>query len=184
MNNLVPRSITWEILQKTRNEAAVAVLASGLLADNLQVRHTSLNTLLARPESSARKTLLMHWEKFNEDDFVLLQRSARQFETIAKAMLISGPLQEKRIALQAIMRLELTESLAAVLDIVIDSHHALQPHANECLQHICQQWGSRARQGRDVPSVRHPMLETLHRYLQNFPKHRSLQVVEIGRAHG
>ncbi len=178
MNQLIPRLITWNVLQDTRNEAAVAVLTSGLAVCDAHVRHLSLELLLARPESSAKKAILMHWENLSEEDLGLVQAHSQQFQTVAKDTLANGSLAEKRAVLPAIANLNLTESLAEIVKIVTDSRHALQVQANECLQELCRIWGERARTGRDVMSIRHPMLETLYGYLQDIPSHGCRQVVD------
>jgi hypothetical protein len=39
-------------------------------------------------------------------------------------------------------------------------------------------WGTKARADKDVPSVRGPMLETLYAYLLEFPRHKSISVID------
>ena len=72
----------------------------------------------------------------------------------------------------------LTGCIPAVLKIVIDPLHALQAQANDCLQTICTHWGIRTREARDVPSVRTPLLEAVYASVLEYPKHKSIQVID------
>jgi hypothetical protein len=176
--NLIPRPVTWEVLQKTRNQAAIEVLARGLASGNGELRRLCLSSLLMHPQSSAREEILAAWESYSEDELKSIQTQANQFKSAVATVLRDGRLSHKRSALLAIPILGLTDSLAAVLDIVVDAHHALQAEACTCMQTLCKEWGERARSGRDVPSVRTPMLETMYGYLQKFSVHRCVQVVD------
>lgn len=178
MPALVPRQITWDAIEKTRNQAALPLLAAGLASPSADVRMRCLKMLLDRPEIHARKFVLLAWDKFDETEVEYIRRNTLHFQAAILELLQSGSHNEQRMVLTAISQLQLPGCLAAVLKIVIDPQHVLQPTANECLLTVCMDWGKKARADKDVPSVRGPMLETLYTCLLDFPKHKSLDVVD------
>ena len=178
MSALVPRQITWETLEKSQNQAAFSLLAAGLASPSVDVRMRCLKLLLNRSEVHARKTILLSWDKFTETEVEFIRRNTLHFQAAALDILEHGSLAEQRLVLTAISHLQLPGCLAAILEIVVDPLHALQPLANECLMTICLDWGKKARAEKDVPSVRGPILETVYTSLLDYPKHKSHQVVD------
>lgn len=178
MSALVPRQITWEALEKSRNQAALPLLAAGLASPSVDVRMRCLKLLVNRQEVHARKVILLAWEKFTETEVDFIRHNTLHFQSAALDLLDHGSLAEQRLVLTAIAQLQLPGCLAAVLKIVVDPLHALQPLANECLLTICIEWGKKARADKDVPSVRSPILETVYTSLLDFPKHKCHQVVD------
>lgn len=178
MPALVPRQITWETIEKSRNQAALPLLAAGLASPSVEVRMQALKALLSRPEIQARKHVLLSWDNFTEPEVDFIGRNTLHFQSAALGILANGSEAEQQLVLTAISQLHLTGCLSGILDIVVDPLHALQAHAIECLKMVCVHWGARARADKDVPSVRGPMLETLYAYLVEFPNHRSIAVVD------
>lgn len=178
MPALVPRQITWDIIEKTRNQAALSLLATGLASPLIEVRMHSLRALLRRPEIQARKHVLQNWSNFAEAEFDFIGRNTFQFQAAALDILANGSTTEKRGVIAAITQLQLTSCLSAILEMVVDPQNALRNEAVECLQVLCVHWGARARADKDVSSVRGPMLETVYACLLEFPKHRSIAVID------
>ncbi len=174
----IPRSATWDVLRNSRNLAAITTLSTGLLSSSAELRHLCLKTLLARGEEQAKRAIVLAWENFNEADLELLRSKGTHFVGMAEALLSSGSLAEKRMALSAISDLDLNDSIDVVLEIVVDSHHALSSKATECLLQMCERWGAKARQGKDVPTIRGKMLEQIHAQLAVFQKHKNFKLVD------
>jgi HEAT repeats len=178
MSALVPRQITWDVLEKSCNPAAFSLLAAGLASPSVDVRMRCLKLLLNRPEVNARKTILLAWDNFSETEVDFIHRNTLHFQQAALDILNTGSLVEQRKVLGALSQLQLPGCLTAVLQIVIDPLHALQPLANDCLLAICIYWGKKARAEKDVPSIRGPILETVYFALLDYPKHKCYQVVD------
>lgn len=178
MSELFPRQITWETIEKSRNQAAVPLLAAGLASPSFKVRMQCLKLLLSRPDAQSCNYILLGWDKFTEPEVALLRQNTLHFQAAANDILTNGSLAEQRVTLIAISQMLLTGCLSAVLRIVVDPLHALNPYANECLQNLCTHWGIKARADKDVPSVRGPMLETLYTCVLDFPKHKSVHVID------
>jgi hypothetical protein len=174
----VPRSTTWEILQKSRNIAAVATLSSGLASSSAEIRRLSIKALLGRNEEPARRAILLNWEKLDEQDIALLRNEAKQFVGAVTSLLAKGSLSEKKSALAAISGLDLVQAIDSLIELAINPRHALSGSATDCLLEMCERWGQKARAGKDVPSIRTPMLEKLHYKLALFHEHKSLAVID------
>jgi hypothetical protein len=175
---LVPRQITWEVVGKSSNQAALPLLAAGLASPSVEVRMQCLESLLSRPEILARKHILLQWSNLTETEVEYVRRNTLHFQCAALDILENGSLAEQRLVLTAISQLQLPGCLSDILKIVIDPLHALQSLASECLLAICIDWGRKARADKDVPSVRGPMLETVYKSLLEYPKHKSHHVVD------
>lgn len=175
----IPRSSTWEVLQKSRNLAAISTLASGLASSNAELRQLCLKSLVARDEDLARHRILLNWEHYQEPELEYLRTRGTQFVELAKSLVSSGSnLTEKRTALSAISDLDLCDSMEVVLDIVTTPTHALNAQATECLGAMCERWGAKARQGQDVPSIRGKMLERLFARLAVYHEHKNVKLID------
>lgn len=174
----IPRSTTWEVLQKSRNLAAVATLSTGLRTTHAELRHLSLKALLSRDEEAAYRAIVLHWESYIPVDVELLQTHKPHFTEISKSLLATGSLSEQRMALAAISDLDLNDALEQILEIVVDPTHSLAAQATACLAHMCELWGTKARLGRDVLSIRGKMLERMFAQLVQLPKHHNIALVD------
>jgi len=136
-----------------------------------------LTALLGRDEIASRRQVILKWDLLNEPEIEYLRGRTVHFQAAAIELLTSGSLREQRAALTATSQLMLSGCIPTVLTIVLDSLHALQPHANACLQAVCTHLGNRARDSKDVTSVRAPLLEALYTRVLEYPKHKSDQII-------
>jgi hypothetical protein len=178
MPALVPRPITWEIIEKSRNQAVLPLLAAGLASASPETRKRCLQSLLARPEPLARKQVVLAWDSFVESEITYIRSRMLHFQDVASEILAVGSLDEQRRALAAITGLLLSGCLPAVLPFVLTPLHPLQPQASDCLLKLCSYWGSKARAEEDQPSVRGPMLEVLYACLLDYAKHKNTRIVD------
>ncbi len=174
----IPRESTWGTLQKSSNLAAVTTLATGLSSANAQLRHLCLQSLLARDEEAARREVVLHWGYYDEKDKGLLRGKRTQFGELTKSLLIDGSLSEKKAALSATAALDLHDALEEILELVTDPSHALCAQATECLTLMCVRWGTQARLGKDVPTIRGRMLDCLGDQLSLFHQHECQSLVD------
>ena len=115
----IPRSTTWEALQKSSNLAAVITLATGLSSTNAELRHLCLQSLLARNEEAARREIVLNWEHYDEKNKGLLLSKRMQLGELTKSLLIGGSLSEKKLALAAIAALDIHDALEQILELEI-----------------------------------------------------------------
>lgn len=177
-SSLEPRAQTLDLLGNTRNTAAIHILTVGLESSCESVRAQCTHLLINRPEVEARQGVIVAWHRFDED----LRRSLTHFkvelEKACKHVLTSGSADERQSAIQAVDDLDLTSALPELVMIAVEPNNHSSSQAIGCLLKICERWGQRVRQGQDVPSVRGPMLETMHRAICDFPSHQNKAVIE------
>ncbi len=178
VTSIIPRSTTWDVLQNSRNQAAIATLASGLKSEVPELRHLCLKSLLAKAEDAARYAIILNWENYDETDRRLLRTRPARFAETAKLLLTTGTLAERRMALAAVSDLDLNDSIDVVLKIAVDRTNALGLQATECLTKMCERWGNKARNGKDVPTIRGRMLERLSAQLAVFHEHKNAKLVD------
>ncbi|QDV21756.1 HEAT repeat domain-containing protein [Aureliella helgolandensis] len=172
----LPRSGTWECLQNSRNEAAIATLSTGLASQNGPLRLSCLKTLSRRSEPQARLAILSNWEHFGAEDREYLRTISQRFVEVAERLLRTGTVTEKQIALDVILDLELADAIEPVLHCVLDSQHALQEQAVKTLHQLCEHWGLLARTGKIVPGRTH-VLDRLYAHLINYAEHKNGDLV-------
>jgi hypothetical protein len=174
----IPRTTTWETLQKSRNLAAVASLAGGLISLNAELRNACLRSLMIRKEQEARRAVIRNWRNYDEQDEEFLRTVSGQLVETVKDLLSVGSLTEKELALEACAALDLSECMEAILDLVIDRKHPLCRAASDSLMSMCERWGQKARRGSDSQALRNRMLEAVYSRLATFEQHQNLTLVD------
>lgn len=177
-SGLEPRAQTLDLLGSTRNTAAVSVLTIGLQSSCESVRAQCAHLLIHRPEVEARQAVIVAWHRYDQKLRSDLVHFKVELEKACKHVLTSGSPEERRSAIQAVSDLDLTSALPELVMIAVEPNNVSSSQAINCLLTICDRWGQRVRQGHDVPSVRGPMLETMHRAICDYPSHQNTSVIE------
>lgn len=175
---LFPRQQTIDLLARTRNSSAIAALATGLGSASAELRGQCIKLLLGRPEVAARGAIVGQWLRLDPATRVLVSSSKCALEPACKRMLQTGSLAEMQAAIAAISDLDMTVALPELVALVLEPHNPICEMALSAVVELCDRWGQRARNGRDVPSVRAPMLEFLHRIICDYPSHHNADLVE------
>lgn len=169
---------TLKLLEETRNDAAVAVLAHGLAVNDPKVREASVRALLARRTDSAIKAIVHNWQVLGDADKKLLYNHWQLFVPNTLAMLKSQDTRDNRNAIQTVSDLNLVEGFHDLIQISVNDTHLLCTEARQALNQLASRWGERARSGRDVPSVRIPMLQSLFASIYEYQQHRCVEVID------
>jgi len=169
---------TLQLLEETRNDASVAVLAHGLTVSTPKIRESSVRALLARRTDTAIKAIVQHWHILEDSDKKLLDNHWQLFVPNALSMLKSEDTRDTRNAIQAVADLNLVEGFHDLIGISVDDTHLMCGEARQALKQLAARWGERARSGRDVPSVRIPMLQNLFASIYEYNKHRCIEVID------
>ena len=74
------QELTYAVLSRTRNEAAVEVLLECLDSDLHEHRDLALSTLLQRREDRVPAKLLARWQQLKSSDHLLLKTRKAWFE--------------------------------------------------------------------------------------------------------
>ncbi|RMF45172.1 MAG: hypothetical protein D6753_00840 [Planctomycetota bacterium] len=174
----LPRKTTWEVLQRSRNAAAVRTLVHGLDSKNPDLRRRVLRTLMDREEPAARQAIIERWGRFDSTDRSVVEPEAWRFTATVREMMESGGYTEKKKAIQAVCDLDIVDALDLVIGVAVRHHHALQPAACQCVLEVCRKWGARVRSGKDRASVRGKLLHHLKRALDDFSIHQNVALVD------
>ncbi len=177
-NAYQPRQQTFDLLGRTRNTTALAVLRAGLDSTIMDVRSQCVKLLLARPEVAAREAIVSHWTRLDPDTREGLASKKFELEPACRSILQHGKPGEKQAAITTITDLDMTAVLPELIGLALDRGNSMAETAMQALFVLCDRWGQRARTGRDMPSVRSPMVEAMQRALFDFPAHKNNDIVD------
>jgi len=169
---------TLQLLEITRNDAAVAVLAHGLAVEDALVRESSVRALMNRRSETSLKALVQNWHLLQETDKQLLDKNWPLFVPNVLELLKSEDSRDNRNAIQAVSDLNLVDGFPELITLSTNDTHLLCSEARTALSQLAVRWGKRARCGRDVPSVRMPMLQNLFQSILNYSQHRCTEIVD------
>ncbi|MCC6509554.1 MAG: hypothetical protein IT423_10630 [Pirellulaceae bacterium] len=173
-----PRPQTFDLLARTRNPAAAAALARGLTSTASDVRDKCLKLMLARPESCARSAIISEWLRLDATARQSLANSKFELQPACRELLQSGTSAQKQAAITAICDLDMTAALPELIPVALEQHNPLCDTAMQALFEFCDRWGQRARSGRDVPTVRTPMIDAMARVVYEYPMHKNPDLID------
>ena len=170
--------LAYQILAKTRNEAAVDALIQLLSSDDPQTCEFSINALLHRREPRAAELIVHKWGQLTE-----LERSkfkARKgwlLDAIRKSFEQGGDDQSHAIKIAGYLRL--TEVFGELMVLAESAANGeVKTDATKAVIAIVAPLGSAARDDRDQPSQRGPVLARLNDSLKSFSNHRNPHLVD------
>lgn len=175
---LEPRLQTFDLLARTRNSAAVPALAAGLRSPSVQLRAKCAKLLMRRSERAAREAIALEWTRLDSSTRENLLSAKLELEAPCRDVLRHGSHAQRQVVLTAISDLDLTAALPELIELVLRPDDPIRESALACLIEICDRWGQRARQGRDVPSIRGQMLEAMHRALHSSSEHLGEELID------
>lgn len=175
---LEPRLQTFDLLARARNSAAVPALAAGLRSPSVQLRAKCAKLLMRRPEPAARAAIVVEWTRLDAATRENLLSAKPELEAPCRQVLRNGSHAQRQVVLTAVSDLDLTAALPELIELVLRPQEPIHESALACLVELCDRWGQRARQGRDVPSVRGMMLETLHRTVHDYCEHQNNDLID------
>lgn len=173
-----PRRQTFELLEHSRNAAAIPALAAGLVSAAADVRHRSVKILLGRPELPARRLLVIEWARLDEAAHELLTKSKNEVQSACVDVLNKGTLAEQEAAIAAICDMDMTAVLGNLINLSLQEQNPIQKAALAAVALLCDRWGQRARKSKDIPSVRGPMIDAMHRAIENFSDHNNTALIQ------
>lgn len=170
--------ITFHLLATTRNEAAVAVLDAALRIENPAVRRRAIDAVIARRSLAAGRTLIERWDSLSEAERAKLDGESDWLVEGLSQDLRSGAAPALR-AIQIARALQV-DRLAVPLIELAEGHddERVQEEALEAVWSIVAPIGAAARQDRDRPSLRGPILARLEVSLNRYPTHRKKKLVD------
>ncbi len=172
------QELTYAVLSRTRNEAAVEVLLECLDSDLHEHRDLALSTLLQRREDRVPAKLLARWQQLKSSDHLLLKTRKAWFEgAISQVLKHRG--SDTVTAIAAAESLELTKFIPMLVDLAETGEtEEIQQRATSATLKLAHILGGRARCDRDAPTLRNPALERLHQSLNNISKHGNVSLAD------
>jgi hypothetical protein len=169
---------TLKLLEETRNEAAISVLAHGLAVADPTIRESSVRSLLSRRSETALKAIVQRWHLLHEQDKKLLESRWQIFSWPVLSLLKSDNNMDRKNAIQAIVDLSLATGLEPLIRLAIDDTNLLCTAARTAMFQMASKWGEKARSGQDVPSIRNSMLQILQQAINQYSDHRCTEVID------
>lgn len=172
--------LTIETLGKSRNSAAVDVLVAALDSPSDDQRSGALQALICRKEQRAADLLLSNWDKLKEQDVEIIRGSEFHMQMVVeRALDIDNPTDQIEEAISAAESLNLASVLPQLISITETIRsESLRVRAGEAVKRIAEKLGSAARNEKDQPSVRHPVLALLTKSLHRHSSHHNDDLVE------
>ncbi len=165
--SLIPRQQTFEVLANTRNSMAADALLAGLTSTSPEVRTRCIKVLLSRPELESRAVIISQWNNLDATTRASLSNNKFELQPATRDLIARGSLAHKKSAIRAACDLDVTAAFAELIPLALDQQSPASEAALKALLEMCERWGTKARTGRDVPTVRTPMLDTMARVIQD-----------------
>lgn len=176
--SLLPRQQTFDVLASTRNPMAAEALMAGLTSKSSDVRTKCIKILLARPEVESRAAIVSQWNRLDAQTRSSLTTQKFELQPATRDLLRSGSLAERQAAMRAACDLDITAAMAELIPLALDKQNPAGPDAMRAVLELCERWGTKARTGRDVPTVRTPMLDAMARAMHEYPMHQNSEIVD------
>jgi hypothetical protein len=172
------QELTYAVLSRTRNEAAVDVLLACLDSELREHRDMALGTLMQRREDRVPAKLLARWQQLKTTDHLLLRTRKTWFEgAVSQALKHRGA--DTVTAIAAAETLELTKFIPMLVDLAETGEtEEIRQRATAATLKLAHILGGRARCDRDAPTLRNPALERLHKSLGNISQHGNVLLAD------
>ena len=165
---------TFKLLETTPNGAAQEVLMAALRSDDLELRCRAIHGLLERRSFSGASQILQCWDDLTDEEIRAAQEHPAAMRAAVEEILqkpISSP--HWMTALDALRMLSLDElrpDISGRVEACADrrARGRILSVLTQCCSHV----GDAARQGRDRPSIREPLVERLAESVRRADFHR------------
>ncbi len=164
---------TYDTLATTWNEAAIEVLRSALIDEDVSIRVRALVALMRREEPRCGLLVLARWPRLSAGEKRLLAENAKWLEPAIRQRLERagadvGP------AIDAAVELQLTSVVPEIVTIAAASpHRPVRDQATDATLTLIASLGRDARADRDRPTARNPILARLTEAVRRFRDHEN-----------
>ncbi len=169
---------TFDTLSRSPIESAVDVLIYALDDSDPDIRARARKALVARNDTRSAGKIVQHWDALKPEEIELIRGKKQNFADIVNRQLQAGG-DEAAQAIEAAEQLELTSSVLSLITLA-ESSGSLQikRQAAEAVLSLVRNLGQRARQNRDQPTIRGPIVKRLIDSVESLATHRSERLVE------
>jgi hypothetical protein len=175
---MVRLQTTFDVLSTSPIESAVDVLIYALDDSDVEVRSRALRALVSRNDQRSAHKILQNWDALKPEDIVLIREKKQNFAEIVGNQLQAGG-DQASMAIEAAEQLELTSCVLPLITLTESSGSVqIKRQAEEAVLSLVRAIGKRARENRDQPTIRGPILARLVDSVQGFATHRSERLIE------
>ena len=169
--------LTYAVLGRTRNEAAVDVLLSALQGPS-ECRELALRTLLGRSEPRTPAKVLANWSNLDDSDLEILRKRKAWFsDAIRSALQRSG--EDLATAISAAESLQMTTFLPTLVELAeSNTDDTIRDRATEAVLSLANHLGQDARADHDLPTIRYPALTRLSESIDRFKTHQNEHLID------
>ncbi len=170
-------SLTFDLLARTRNEAATFVLAPALDSDDPELRLRAMRALVARGSEDGLRSTIIALPRLGDEGWQCLQQQAAAVARVVTTMLDQSDHVEQ--ALAAIDKLHVTAAARSVVDLSLrsDNPSSRREAANVALN-LAWEIGREARRARTDSRDRDQLVQRLAEALRTDTKQISLSLVD------
>ena len=176
---------TFDVLTRTANRAAIAVLRHGLqndAGDDKALRRQCAVALAGRPEPESADVLLDHWRLLDQTDIDALRPTCRTINAAVGRRFAAHRIDRAvpiDAAIDATLRLYLLDRFASLVDVAeSDECPSLRRSASEAILTMVRPIGIDARNKRPVETIRGPVLTRLLRSVLRYPAHQNHDLID------
>lgn len=169
---------TFELLARTRQPVALDLLIAAMDSAAPSVRKLAVRSLLQRGEERGLQAIIDHWHGLDPGEIETLCEHERRLTPSIIRTLSRSTGEGVGQAIAAARRLHSLRTIPALLEIAQAADSPHQSVAIQTILHLANSLGRAARQDRDTPSLRAPVLERLADAVRRFPRHRHADLVD------
>lgn len=178
------QATTWEVLCKTKNEAAVSLLMPMLNSLDAQQSEKALCSLLKRRSEVAHRELLSRWGELGENWKTIIRQQPGSMTGVLRDAVLDGQTQNYEEACEAILWLREYDLTPTLITAAEDQANPNAAHAANTLVSLAdvlyeELTGPRDyRQRRDPQLVRRHVTSSLEKSVQRFGTHGRVEMIE------
>lgn len=176
--------VTFSVLKKTPNEAAVRVLLGGLDVPNCVVQVGALRGLLARRGATGLHELIRRWHTFSTRGRSIIADSGRRLSSALRDAVLSSDEHLYRNGCAATLTLREYDLFSCLLAVAEETSSPRTELAAETLlqlaDSLCAELAAPRdyRNRRDPQVVRRHVVGILERSVERFGRHKCREIVE------
>ena len=176
--------VTFSVLAKTQNEAAVRVLLGALDVPDRSVQVGALRALLARRSATGQHELLRRWHTLSKRWKKLVADSGSRLSSVIRDAILSSDEQLHRNGCDAVLTLREYDLIPALITAAEETSNPRADHSAETLlllaDSLCEELAApRDYQNRRDPHVAHAhVIGALAQSVERFDHHQRREIVE------
>jgi HEAT repeat protein len=176
--------ITFQILSKTKNEAALPWLITAFDADVGEFRTWALRALLARRSSEGHRELVRRWHLLDESQRRIVDEHPTRMSGAVRDGILSAEVELNRNACNMVVRLRDYDLIPTLVKAAEDKANAYAEQAAHAAVALAEHLSNELNSPRDYRTRRDPALirqyvySSLEHSVRHFAEHRRAALIE------